>query len=95
MPTVEYQGEEVECEKGDTLRDVLLENNLTPHVGVTDSLNCGGHGTCGTCRIRVAEGGVGDNEMTTRLKLSTDAGEDNVRLACQFEVSDDIVIEQP
>jgi ferredoxin len=72
MPKVEYQAEKAECKEGDTLLGVLLEDNLTPHSGVTDSLNCRGHGTCGTCRIRVTKGGVGDNEMTTRLKISMD-----------------------
>lgn len=95
MYTVKYKNKEVECEEGDILRDVLLENDLTPHTGVTDTLNCGGHGTCGTCRIRILEGSVQENEKTTRLKISTDANEDDVRLACQFEVYDDIVIEQP
>jgi ferredoxin len=95
MPTINYNGEEVECEEGEVLRDILLENDLNPHEGVAKALNCGGHGTCGTCRIRVAEGSVGENKQSTRLKLSTDASDENVRLACQFEVHDDIVIEKP
>lgn len=95
MPTITYNGEEVECEEGEILRDVLLENDLNPHKGIAKALNCGGHGTCGTCRIKVVEGSVGENKQSTRLKLSTDASDENVRLACQFEVHDDIVIEKP
>lgn len=95
MPEVTFNGETIECEEGEILRDVLMEYDLTPHQGIAKRLNCGGHGTCGTCRIAVVEGGTGENEQSTRLKLSTDANNDDVRLSCQFEVTDDIVVEKP
>lgn len=95
MPEIQYKGESVECEEGEILRDVLLEDDMTPHNGITDTLNCGGHGTCGTCAIRLVEGSVKEDEQSTRLKIATHDDIEEVRLACQYEVTEDIVIEQP
>lgn len=97
MPTVEYQDETVECEHGDNLKEVLLENNLTPHTGVTKQLNCGGNSTCGTCAVRVTDGptGVSDGLEQARLSVSTHDDTETVRLSCQYRVTEDIVIEQP
>ncbi|MFT4944089.1 MAG: ferredoxin [Halovenus sp.] len=95
MPTIDYNGEQVECEAGRNLRDVLLEHDLSPHTGVTNILNCNGHGTCGTCAIRLTEGPVRADEQATRLALATHDEMDTVRLACQYTVTEDVVIEQP
>jgi len=95
VPTIEYNGEQIECETGRNLRDVLLEHDLSPHTGVTDLLNCNGHGTCGTCAIRLTEGPVRADQQATRLKLARHDEMETVRLACQYTVTDDVVIEQP
>lgn len=95
VPTIDYDGEQVECEAGRNLREVLLEHDLSPHTGVTNILNCNGHGTCGTCAIRVTEGPVRTDEQATRLALATHDEMDTVRLACRYTVTEDVVIEQP
>lgn len=95
MPVIEYKGKEVECESGEILRDVLLRNDMSPHKGFTDTLNCGGHGTCGTCAIRVIEGPVKEDQRATRLKIATHENMNEVRLACQYEVTEDLKLEQP
>jgi ferredoxin len=92
MPTVKYKGEEIKCEEGKNLKELLLENGLTPHKGITNKLNCGGNGTCGTCRVRKTSGAMGQNEQSLRLKLS--GSDEDVVLACQFNVYNDIEIEQ-
>jgi len=94
MPTVEYQGETVECEEGATLRDVLLDAGLSPHNGPT-AVSCHGLATCGTCAVAI-EGAVEPSSPGRRERArlnfpphSLDAG---LRLACQVRVTDDIVV---
>jgi len=41
---------------GATLRDVLVEAGLSPYTRLTERLNCGGRGLCGTCGVRIDEG---------------------------------------
>jgi ferredoxin len=41
---------------GTTLRDVLVEAGLSPYTRLTERLNCGGRGLCGTCGVRIEEG---------------------------------------
>lgn len=95
MPTIRYQGEEVECEEGENLRDVLIEYGLSPHEGLKRKFNCGGNATCGTCAIRIVEGFVREDEQATRLRFATHEDIEEVRLACQYEVTGDLVIEKP
>lgn len=95
MPEITYRGETISCETGAVLRDCLLEHDLTPHTGIATRLNCRGSGTCGTCAIRITEGPVREDEQATRLKISRHDNLEEVRLACQYEVTEDLVIEQP
>lgn len=94
MPTVEFEGETVECEQGAVLRDVLLENNLTPHSGLAKTLNCSGNATCGTCAVLV-EGATGEATMNEARRLQFRRKDDGARLACQCTVEGDVVVERP
>ena len=95
MPTITYDGETIECAHGANLRSVLLGADLSPHTGLAKRVNCGGNATCGTCAIRITEGPVRADEQATRLSFATHDDMETVRLACQYSVTDDIVIEQP
>jgi ferredoxin len=53
MPTVSFRGREIDCEPGVWLREVLLAADETPHNRRSSAVNCGGHGTCGTCAVEV------------------------------------------
>ena len=93
MPTVTFRNTEIECAEGDILRTVLTSADLSPHNGVTGSLNCGGHGTCGTCAVEVS----GEtNDMTDaekrRLSLPPHSQDSGLRLSCQARVEGDIEI---
>jgi ferredoxin len=95
MPTVHYRDREIDCEAGAVLRDVLLEAGETPHNGASGSLNCRGHGSCGTCAVDVS-GAVTDPTRRERLRLRVpphdpDSG---LRLACQTRVLGDIDVEK-
>ena len=43
MPTIRFEGEEIECDRGDVLRDALLDAGQSPHNGTADYLNCLGN----------------------------------------------------
>jgi Na+-transporting NADH:ubiquinone oxidoreductase subunit F len=66
---------------------------LTEH-GVGISSSCGGRGTCGYCKVRVAGGG-GQILPTEELFMSRQEKAEGMRLACQVKVKNDIDIVIP
>ena len=91
MPTVRYDGKEIDCERGAVLRDVLLEASATPHNGLTRRANCGGHATCGTCAVRV-DGKVSEPTAAEQRRLSLPPlrGRERLRLSCQTRVEGEV-----
>jgi ferredoxin len=92
VPTVTIDGDEVDCEAGSTLRDVLVRAGKSPHNGPLMA-SCQGHGTCGTCAVAV-DGDVGERTRRERWRLSLpphdpDSG---LRLACQTTVEGDVTV---
>ncbi len=73
---------------GITLLSALLGNKiLLPSA-------CGGGGSCGTCKCRVSEGNRG--VLPTELPhLSRKERKENIRLACQLKVKEDLKIRIP
>jgi Na+-transporting NADH:ubiquinone oxidoreductase subunit F len=69
------------------------ENLLTvlEHAGVRLPSSCGGRGTCGLCRVSVS--GAGEVSPIERAALTSAEIENNVRLACQVAVRDNLEIE--
>ncbi|MBV1914840.1 MAG: NADH:ubiquinone reductase (Na(+)-transporting) subunit F [Pseudomonadales bacterium] len=55
---------------------------------------CGGGGSCGQCRVKISEGG-GSILPTEEAHISKRETRDNVRLACQVAVKQDMKIEVP
>ncbi len=55
---------------------------------------CGGGGTCAMCKCQITEGG-GDVLPTEEGHLSRKEKADNVRLACQVKVKNDMTVEVP
>lgn len=103
MPTVTFRGTKIDCETGATLRDVLLDAGLSPHNGAAGSLNCRGHGTCGTCAVKIQHVGESDPTSATRvsesgpverarLSVPPHDPESGLRLACRTRVYDDIKV---
>ncbi|WP_224450019.1 2Fe-2S iron-sulfur cluster-binding protein [Haloprofundus salilacus] len=91
MPTVQFRGREIECEKGTVLRDVLLAAGLSPHNGRAQQLNCRGHATCGTCAVE-ADGDVSEmrSQERRRLSLPPHSLDSGLRLSCQTRVEGDV-----
>lgn len=95
MPTITFRDEEIECETGAVLRDVLLEAGVSPHNGRAGVLNCGGHGTCGTCAVDVT-GDVSEIGQREKVRLSVPPHDSNdgLRLACQTRVQGDVTVQK-
>ncbi|SMO57278.1 2Fe-2S iron-sulfur cluster-binding protein [Halorubrum cibi] len=93
MPTVYYQGEEIECEEGAVLRDVLKEAGLSVYNGRSKQFNCRGTGSCGTCAVQV-DGEVSEpgRKEKARLWLPPHHPSHDVRLACQIRVEGDVEV---
>jgi ferredoxin len=91
MPIVRFMDREIECPQGANLRMVLLHARLPLYTKVSRAMNCRGHGTCGTCAVRI-EGEVSEPTAAEerRLKLPPHKAEAGLRLACQCNVLGDI-----
>jgi ferredoxin len=96
MPTITYQGQAVECEEGDILRDVLLDAGLSPHNS-TKAVSCQGHGTCGTCAVAI-DGPVDpqfpEGRERWRLNFPPHSADQGLRLSCQVRVAGDLDVEK-
>ncbi|MCF8068130.1 MAG: NADH:ubiquinone reductase (Na(+)-transporting) subunit F [Desulfobacterales bacterium] len=73
---------------GVTLLSALINN------GILIPSACGGKGSCGTCKCRVDAGGR-DVLPTELTHLSRQEKQNNVRLACQVKVKEDMSIRIP
>ncbi len=92
MPKVTFKntGDSVEVQAGSELKDVTREHGWSIAYGCED-------GMCGTCIVKVAEGGENLSEMGEKEKETLSAMGIDVethRLACQCKVNGDVVIEQ-
>ncbi|MFT4779332.1 MAG: ferredoxin [Flavobacteriales bacterium] len=95
MPFINFQGHIISCEKGASLKKVLLENKLKIYNGNAAFLNCRGLGTCGTCCVHV-EGKLSlmTNVEKWRLSFPPHKGEKGKRLACQSKVLGDLEVKK-
>jgi ferredoxin len=93
LPIVEFCDRKIECLPGANLRVVLLRARLPLYTRVTRAVHCRGHGTCGTCAVRV-EGPVSapTEAELRRLRLPPHHPESGLRLACQCNVEGDIKV---
>lgn len=83
-------GPAIDAKMGDTLLDVLDQ------AGIYLPTSCGGKGTCGLCRVKLA-GGDGTDPMlpVERVTLSESQVTQGYRLACQYVVGRDLDVSVP
>ena len=93
MPKVSFGDRSVECPEGANLRVVLLRARFPLYQHVARALNCRGHGTCGTCAVRVA-GDVSEPTLAEqrRLRFPPHTPGSGLRLACQCSVLGDVTV---
>lgn len=91
MPKIKFKntGEEVEVEAGASLMEVSRNKSWPIAFGCED-------GVCGTCIVKVIEGGenlgkVEEHEKQTLDMMGMDDGQ--YRLACQCRINGDATIE--
>jgi ferredoxin len=85
------QGKRIKCQRGDNLRNILLQNGIDLYNGNAKVINCRGIGTCGTCAVEI-DGEVSEvnwRDKTRRL-LPPHSPTSNLRLACQTKVLGDV-----
>lgn len=78
----------IKAPASNTLLSALLSN------GILLPSACGGKATCGTCKCKVEEGG-GDILPTELALVDRIERKNNVRLACQLKVKEDMKIRVP
>ena len=99
MPVITLANENktIEVPVGTNLRRALLNNGVSPYIGIAKLINCRGFELCGTCRVEVVDGkGASprreDEEQTLISSTPFYARkiEKNIRLSCQVSVTGDI-----
>lgn len=76
---------EISVQGGDNLLSYLIAHK------VEISSSCGGKGSCGYCKVKVLSGG-GQILPTEEIFMSRQEKLDNIRLACQAKVKNDMEI---
>jgi ferredoxin len=101
MPTVKFTNEKksVEVSDGANLRKVALKNGVQIYSGPHTLLNCRGLGQCGSCTVLIKSGDVSRKRLWEKvraalgpflsLKLLSNSGDGEVRLACQTRAHGD------
>lgn len=84
----EDQDKKIQTSGGSTLLSALVENDIyLPSA-------CGGKGTCGTCKCKITDGG-GDILPTELALVNRKERKQQIRLACQVKVKQDMQIRIP
>ena len=94
MPKIKFlpAGTEVDVVEGTTVLDAALDNDV--HI----DHNCGGNCVCSTCHVWIEEGIQTLDPMNEDEQDMLEDAEGlakNSRLACQCEVSADLVVKIP
>jgi ferredoxin len=94
---------EIEVEAGSNLRTAAEKAGITVYKGLSQYLNCMGHGLCGTCRVLVKSGmeNLGSKTVLEKLNfnlhpltmLASIGHENEMRLSCQVTVNGDCTVQ--
>ena len=85
--------------EGDEAKEIIVDGGINLLTALNDngfnvSNSCGGKGSCGYCKVQVPEGGR-HILPTEEIWMSRQEKLDNMRLACQVKIKNDITIEIP
>ena len=82
---------ELECEAGETLRNLAVDNNVPGIIG-----ECGGTCACGTCHVHIdpewidVVGRVEDGGLEDGLLYVFESNCEYSRLSCQVELTEEM-----
>ncbi len=96
---VSYGDCKVSVLEGDEIKEITVDGGINLLTALNDngfdvSNSCGGKGSCGYCKVQVPEGG-GQILPTEEIWMSRQEKLNNMRLACQVKIKNDITIEIP
>ncbi|MCK5154452.1 MAG: 2Fe-2S iron-sulfur cluster binding domain-containing protein [Spirochaetales bacterium] len=96
---VSYGDCKISVLEGDEVKEITVEGGINLLTALNDngfnvSNSCGGKGSCGYCKVQVPEGG-GHILPTEEIWMSRQEKLNNMRLACQVKIKNDITIEIP
>ena len=85
--------------EGDEVKEIIVDGGINLLTALNDngfdvSNSCGGKGSCGYCKVQVPDGG-GHILPTEEIWMSRQEKLNNMRLACQVKIKNDITIEIP
>lgn len=79
----------LEVNRGQNLREALLNNGISPYTNWTSSLNCGGNGICATCGVWIHD----PEPDPVHWHDQAAARFGYPRLSCQVSIDTDLTIE--
>jgi len=96
---VSYGDCKISVREGDEVKEITVDGGINLLTALNDngfnvSNSCGGKGSCGYCKVQVPEGG-GQILPTEEIWMSRQEKLNNMRLACQVKIKNDITIEIP
>ena len=96
---VSYGDCKISVLEGNEVKEITVEGGINLLTALNDngfnvSNSCGGKGSCGYCKVQVPEGG-GQILPTEEIWMSRQEKLNNMRLACQVKIKNDITIEIP
>ena len=83
----------VQVESGTNLRQAAVDGGVKIYQHIFRFFNCRGKGLCGTCTVEIESGDVAPlNEIETKKLGSKLKEHPKLRLACQLEINDNLVV---
>ncbi|MFQ5482034.1 MAG: 2Fe-2S iron-sulfur cluster-binding protein [Nitrospinaceae bacterium] len=89
----EKQKRRVKVEPGANLREAAIAHRISIYPHIFKILNCRGRGLCSSCRVEIVSGRVSaPNEVETKNLKRAHRKKPDLRLACQIQVEDSLVV---
>jgi ferredoxin len=87
----EKQNRTLKAEPGENLRELAIRNKLSLYPHILKILNCRGRGLCASCAVEIVSGNVSPRNDVEQEKLAKKKNP-GLRLACQINVEDNLVV---